>query len=274
MGRTTSRCPRRTAEARHAERRRSPPPQASAHRAPPTEDIELPKAASGAAAGRVVARAVKEGVIADVYEALGEWIARGETLLTFQQRIEEISRKTGWMATRTEEHRAWRARIIFETNMRMHYQAERFRQLSEPSMMEFYPYWQYVHGHLRTPMRPRPEHVAWDGLVIRADDPWWRTHFGPNGFGCTCGVRVVSRWDLKKMGKDAPDEPPNWGTVKYTDPGTGETREIPKGVDPGFDCTPVEWIERLPMRAKEARQKAFEEAGKAKAAKPPIEVKL
>ncbi|WP_457798104.1 phage head morphogenesis protein [Methylocystis sp. S23] len=241
---------------------------------PEGEGVELPKAASGAAAGRHVARAIKEGVIADVYEALSEAIAAGETLQTFTERVQEIARTKGWLATQTEQHRAWRAQIIFETNMRMHYQAERFRQLSEPSMMEFYPYWQYVHGQLRTPMRPRPEHVALDGLVIRADDPWWRKYFGPNGWGCTCGVRVVSRWDLTRMGKNAPDEPPKWGTVKYADPLTGETRDIPKGIDPGFDCTPVEWIERLPLRAKEMRQKAFQEAEKARAARPPIEVRL
>lgn len=233
--------------------------------------IELPKAASGAAAGRAVARAMKDGVIADVYEALAESINAGETLQTFAQRIEEVSRKKGWMATETEQRRAWRARIIFETNMRMHYQAERYRQLTAPSVMEFYPYWRYVHGQLRTPMRPRPEHVAWDGLVIRADDPWWRTHFGPNGWGCTCGVSVVSRDDLQRMGKDAPDEPPKWGSEKYTDPDTGETRNVPRGIDPGFDVTPDEWIARVGLHAKEVRQAAFEAA---KSVKPSIEVKL
>lgn len=234
--------------------------------------IELPKAASGAAAGRTVARAMKDAFQADIMDALAESIAGGETLQTFAERLRELTIRKGWQSDLTEERRAWRARVIYETNLRMHYQAENYHQLTAPDMQAFYPYWRYVHGELRTPMRPRPEHVAWDGLVLRADNLWWRTHFGPNGFGCTCGVRVVSRGDLKRMGKDAPDEAPNWGTYKFTDPRTGETRDIPKGIDPGFDVTPQEWIDRLGLQAKAARQKAFEATAKAKAAKT-IEVR-
>lgn len=233
--------------------------------APPSES-DLPKVAPTAAAARTAARSMKQAVIADIYDALAAAIEAGETLETFQQRVEEISVRKGWMAASNEDQRAWRARIIYETNLRMHYQAERLRQISAPEMTEFYPYWQYVHGQLRTPMRPREDHVAWDGLVIRADDPWWKTHFGPNGWGCTCGVRVISRRDLARMGKEKPDEPPNWGTEPYTDPATGETREIPRGIDPGFDVTPDEWIARLGLHAKAARQKAFEAAAKAKGA--------
>jgi len=245
------------------------PPEDELPQDPPAE---LPRAASGAAAGRAVASAMKDAFEADIMEALAQSIANGETLQSFAERLRELTIRKGWLADLTEDRKAWRARVIYETNLRMHYQAENWRQLTAPDMKAFYPYWRYVHGELRTPMRPRPEHVAWDGLVLSADDDFWRQHFPPNGWGCTCGVRVVSRGDLARMGKDGPDKAPAWGTSKYTDPRTGETRDVPHGIDPGFDATPQEWIERLGLQAKAARQKAFEEAEKARA-KTTIEVR-
>ncbi len=227
------------------------------------DGVGLPEAASGAAAGAAVAKAMKQGVIADVYEALADAIAAGETLQTFQEKIEEIAQKKGWLGKASEAQRAWRAKIIYETNLRMHYQAERFKQITQPDLMNFYPYWRYVHGWLREPLVPRPEHVAWDGLIIRADDPWWRTHFPPNGWGCSCGIELLSRGDLEKLGREA-DAAPDAGTREIVDSETGKVREIPNGIDPGFDVTPVEWMARLPMRAKEAAKKAFDAAERVK----------
>jgi hypothetical protein len=48
-----------------------------------------------------------------------------------------------------------------------------------------FTFWVYRHGGSH---RPTPEHVAWDGLVVPVDHPFWRTHFPPNGFNCSCRV--------------------------------------------------------------------------------------
>jgi uncharacterized protein with gpF-like domain len=46
--------------------------------------------------------------------------------------------------------------------------------------------------------------VEW--LILRADDPWWKTHYPPNGWGCQCTVHAVSLQELRdKYGKDGPD---------------------------------------------------------------------
>ena len=32
------------------------------------------------------------------------------------------------------------------------------------------PWWRYRHSHAS--VNPREEHVAWNGLILRHDDPW------------------------------------------------------------------------------------------------------
>ncbi len=106
------------------------------------------------------------------------------------------------------------------------------------------PYWEYRHGDSAV---PRPEHLAWDGLILPADDPWWQTHYPPNGWGCKCKVFALSARDLKRMGKSGPDTAPDNGTYQWTDKKTGETHTVPKGIDPGWDYNVGEaaWGRRL-----------------------------
>lgn len=40
------------------------------------------------------------------------------------------------------------------------------------------------------------------------------------------------------MGKSGPDQAPDDGTFEWTDPRSGEVRQIPNGIDPGWDYTP------------------------------------
>lgn len=57
-------------------------------------------------------------------------------------------------------------------------------------------------------MVPRPHHLALDGKIFRADDPFWMQAAPPNGWGCQCSVEGVSEREMKRMGKDGPDTPP------------------------------------------------------------------
>jgi hypothetical protein len=93
---------------------------------------------------------------------------------------------------------------------------------------------------------PRPLHQKWHGTVLRHDDPWWKTHFPMNGWGCKCGVRARSARDLEKLGKAGPDAAPNDGTDEWIDKVTGEVHTVPRGVDPGFDFNVGEASRALP----------------------------
>ena len=101
------------------------------------------------------------------------------------------------------------------------------------------PYWRYRHSDASE--HPRPEHVAWDGLVLRHDDPWWDTHATPNGWGCKCFIEALNERDLGRLGKSGPDEAPgvNMRSVTVGERGPSpRTVEVPEGVDPGWAYAP------------------------------------
>ena len=88
--------------------------------------------------------------------------------------------------------KASRLETIFRTNMFNAYAAGRYRQLKEDA--DIYPYWRYVTAK---DSAVRPAHRALEGKVFKADDPFWSTHYPPNGFNCRCIVEAVDEYDLE-----------------------------------------------------------------------------
>ena len=187
--------------------------------------------------GFMVAGAMQMDLLADFHGSLLLAQKNGTTLKDFTANFERIVAKhgwTGWTGEGTEAGRAWRAKIIFETNMRTSYQAGRWQQFQ--ANKDKRPYLIYKHSHSVT--TPRPEHLRWDGLIIHIDDPWLRVHYPPQGFGCKCTMFALSDRDLQRMGKDGPDQAPDNGTYDWVDPKTGEIHTFPVGVQPFWDYAP------------------------------------
>lgn len=181
----------------------------------------------------MVAGAMKADMLVDFKAAIDKAISDGTTLADFQKDFDRIVERYGWEYV---GGRAWRTRVIFETNVRQAYNAGRYEQMQDPDVKRLRPY--KIYRHSDASREPRTEHLAWDGLVLPADDPWWRTHTPQNGWGCKCKVFTLSKRDLAKMDKSGPDTAPEIKTVPYTDPKTGETRQVPEGIDPGFEYAP------------------------------------
>jgi len=100
---------------------------------------------------------------------------------------------------------------------------------------------------------PRPEHIAWHNTVLPADDPWWDTHYPPNGWGCKCGVVSLSERQARRLEERAKDtahpvkrSAPPAEYYEWTDK-AGKTHRIPKGIDPGWDYNvgKTAWGQRL-----------------------------
>lgn len=121
--------------------------------------------------------------------------------------------------------------------MRTSFMAGRLKQMRDPDVVKGRPYWQYLHADIRIPKSPRPQHRAWNGLVLRWDDPWWETHFPPNDWGCSCGVRTLSTRDLERLGKTGPDTAPPQGFEMKIVKGVGTVNQ-PAGIGYGWDYMP------------------------------------
>jgi len=179
----------------------------------------------------VVAGANRDSILEDLRAAIEKAIAEGATLEEFRRDFDRIVAEHGWDY---KGSRNWRSRVIYETNLSSSYAAGRYVQLQAA------PYWQYQHADWVT--TPRPEHLAWHGLVLARGDPWWNTHYPPNGWGCQCSVRGLWSRDLRNMGKDGPDQAP---PVRMVEKIIGKnslqgprTVIVPEGIDPGWDYAP------------------------------------
>jgi hypothetical protein len=188
-----------------------------------------------------VAGAASDALVADFREAVAKALENGTTLASFRKDFDAIVAKHGWEHTGTP---GFRASIIYETNLSTAYSAGRYAQMTEPDVLEAFPFWRYQHN---AAVHPRVQHVAWSGLVLRADDPWWGTHYPPNGWRCHCSVSPVSDHGLERMGRTGPDKAPPVDMRKWTNPRTGEVVDVPHGIDPGFGYNPGKaWLEHAP----------------------------
>lgn len=94
---------------------------------------------------------------------------------------------------------------------------------------------------------PRPEHLRWVGTILPVDDPFWRTHWPPNGWRCKCTVRQVGTREREQLlarepqtGRDVrySAERPDGTTRTFTNRRTGEISQVPDGIDPGWQSNP------------------------------------
>lgn len=142
----------------------------------------------------VVAGAMKADLLNDLHKAVLSAIENGESLGQFSKNFDSIAKKYGWTAG---EGNAWRAKIVYQTNLRTSHSAGRYHQMTDPDVLKDRPYWQYRHI---TADNPRLHHKRLNNMVLRADDAWWTVNYPPNGWGCKCYARTLSQADMDRMG--------------------------------------------------------------------------
>ena len=178
----------------------------------------------------MVAGAAKADLLKDLHDAVVQRATDGKGLKAFQKDFKAIVAKhgwTGWTGEGSKEGVAWRTKVIYQTNMAQSYAAGRYRQMTDPEYVRLRPYWRYIH---REGVRhPRPQHLAWHGLTLPHDHPFWQSHYPPNGWGCGCRVAPVSKAEGERSRAAGLGDPPDgWDAI---DPNTG----APVGIDKGFD---------------------------------------
>jgi len=189
-----------------------------------------------------VAKAAKMDLLEDIRSEIERAIAEGTTFDDFKNRIIPTLQRKGWWGEGIDESTGeivqlgspWRLSTIFNTNIQTAYQVGHYRQMSDPDVLRERPYWRYV---AVMDDRTRPEHAAWHGTILPADDPWWDTHYPPNGWNCRCTVVSVSDAELERrgweIGKNTEDRYYEW-----RNPNTGEIEKVPVGIDAGWNYNP------------------------------------
>ncbi|MDR2128080.1 MAG: head morphogenesis protein [Burkholderiaceae bacterium] len=177
----------------------------------------------------VVAGVMKADLLHDLRRAVDAAV-QGGSIGQFRKDFDAIVAKhgwTGWTGEGSRAGKAWRTRVIYQTNILTSVAAGRRAQLMEPEFLKRRPYWRYVHDD--GVMHARPLHKQWGDmrLTLRHDDPFWATHYPPNGWGCRCRVVAVAR----PAEGDATAPPAGW---QEKDPRTG----APVGLDEGWDYAP------------------------------------
>ena len=213
--------------------------------------------------GFMVAGAASDALLEDFQNAIGRALEEGTTLETFRKDFDAIVQRHGWSYNGSA---GWRSRIIYETNLNSAYSAGRYAQQTRPAVKAVFPFFTYNHGDS---VHPRPMHLAWDGTTLSADDPWWATHYAPNGWRCSCFITSTSRAGLARMGKSGPDAAPPIERVAWRNPRTGAVHMVPKGIDPGFDYNPGEaWKRGTPEPTESAGLRPVDPADATDRAKP------
>ena len=88
-----------------------------------------------------------------------------------------------------------RAEFLLRTHGFQAYSVARHQQQME--VVKDFPYWKY---ETVGDNRVRASHAALDGKVLRADDPWWKTHYPPWDWGCRCIVVPLDEEDAQEIG--------------------------------------------------------------------------
>lgn len=217
-----------------------------------------------------VAKMTQLDLLSDVQSLVEEALADGQSFAQFREVLKPLLVKRGWWGQQmmddplTGESRVVqlgsdrRIRTIYETNMRTARSAGQWERIERTRRAM--PYLLYTLGPSR---EHRAEHLKWADLCLPVDHPFWRTHIGPNGWGCKCGVRQVSKYEYEQMLKNGVTRnvpqlddnglptgqvtretmplrttAPEVKRVKWVNKRTGEEEMVPEGIDPGWDYNP------------------------------------
>lgn len=186
-----------------------------------------------------VAKSAGYDVLGDIGGAVDDAIENGETFDQFKDKLIPVLQEKGWWGKGPALDPAtglWpvsqlgslrRLQIIYDTNMRASFAAGSWMRMLKTAAERPYLMYTAVHDD-----RTRPQHRAWDGTILPMDDPWWDTHYPPNGWNCRCSVIQLS--PAQAAGFGGVSKAPESLFSRFVNRRTGEVSNVPNGIDPGF----------------------------------------
>jgi len=175
-------------------------------------------------------------------------VREGRSLDGFRDAIREKLAKAGWWGDIEVQDPAGvepprlvrfddrRLETIFDVNMRQSHAAGRWDRIWR--RRQRFPLLMY---RTMRDERVRASHARWDGLVLPVEHPFWRTHYPPNGWRCRCTAFALDERELQRRrdaGERIVTEAPDVEYTTFVNRRTGETLQVPVGIDPGFGYNP------------------------------------
>lgn len=189
-----------------------------------------------------VAKAMDTQVLQTIRDAVQTALDEGQTFAQFKKGLRPELERQGWWGrkelvdpltgevTLARLGSPRRLRTIYRANLRSARAAGQWERIERSS--DALPYLEYRLGPSE---RHRPHHASKEHLVLPWDDPFWARWYPPNGWGCKCWVRQISQRQAERLGiSESPETP----TVERVNRRTGEVRQVPVGIDPGWDRNP------------------------------------
>lgn len=190
-----------------------------------------------------VAGVAQTDVLRLLYDETARALREGKHLKDVQQALVPQLKAKGWWGDveitnpdtgeiRTTRFNAARLQLIYDTNLRQSYAAGQWQAIQRGKARRPWLVYRTMHDE-----RVRHSHAAWDGVCLPVDDPWWRTHYPPNGWRCRCRVIAVNERELQRLrdsGVAIKTEAPPSIDIEHRDPRTGEVLRVPLGIDPGW----------------------------------------
>lgn len=90
-----------------------------------------------------------------------------------------------------------RLRAALNTTVQQAYADGRHAKLTDKALQDRFPYLQYV---AKLDDKTTPECWRWNRTVLRADHPWWQTHWPPCHINCRSSLRALTARQARKMG--------------------------------------------------------------------------
>ncbi|HEG4440083.1 TPA: hypothetical protein SD634_003381 [Vibrio cholerae] len=194
-----------------------------------------------------VAKMLNADLLVDVKTMVEQAIEEGQTFQQFREILKPLLVKSGWWGIQemvdpttgdskpVQLGSEGRLKTIYKTNMRTARAAGQWERIERTKRVM--PYLLYQLG---PSMEHRLDHVKWKDLLLSVDDSWWASHMPPNGWGCKCWIRQVSKFEADKLiaeGKVSTSAP-NGGTKQWVNKRTGEVEVLPEGIEPGWNYNP------------------------------------
>lgn len=185
-----------------------------------------------------VAKMLDKDLLKDTHDLIAKSLENGTDFREFKKQLKPLLFKKGWLGfddsltdkkAINEQNRQInrRLRTIYHTNLHTAYSAGQWQRIEQTK--EFLPYLQYMPS---VSENKRLSHTKLYNIVRPVDDPIWQSIFPPNGYGCKCWCKQITKTKAEKIGISKPVDL-DMETVE--NPRTGEKMTTPVGVHFSFN---------------------------------------